>query len=373
MGSRPLYPLLLLVLPLAAWGVLMSAFGSRTPQDLPVAVVDLDRTHLSRRLTRSMDATSVMRVAATPSTPADGEAHMLEGDVYAVVVLPAGLERDANRGQGPPVVGYYNAQWLLPGKLIARALSATVGAASAELEVRSRLALGGARAQPATDPIRIEAHPLFNPELDYAAFLVTALVPALLQIFALLLVIHALGSELRQSSAHSWLEAADGRVGPALVGKLAPYAAWYAALGIGLSAATYHALGMPIRGSASLLAGALVLMVLAVLGVALVLVGWTANLRLSTSLASLLAVPAFAFSGITFPLSGMPAVARVWSAALPLTHYLRVQTGQLVVGAPPRTALAPMAALLALAAVLPALSMARFGRLLREPDYWGRG
>lgn len=373
MGSRPLYPLLLLVLPLAGWFVLLAAFGSRTPRDLPVAVVDLDRSALSRALTRAADATASMSVVSAPTTQSGGEDLLLRGEVYAVVVIPEDLERGVMRQSAPPVVALYNAQWLLPGKLIARDLMQVVGTVSAGLELRARLAAGGGGlARGAVEPIRTEAHPLFNPELDYAEFLVVALIPALLQIFVLVLAVHALGSELRQRSADRWLEAADGRVGRALVGKLAPYAVWYAVLAVGLSAATWRWLGVPVQGSVPLLAAGLVLLVLAVLGMALVLVGWTANLRLATSLASLLAVPAFAFSGITFPVSGMPPVARLWSMILPLTHYLRVQTEQLVVGAPARSSLAPLAALATLALALVVLSAGRYGRLFREPDLWGR-
>jgi ABC-2 type transport system permease protein len=188
----------------------------------------------------------------------------------------------------------------------------------------------------------------------------------------LVLAVHALGSELRQRSAGRWLDAAGGRIGPALVGKLAPYGAWYTALALGLSVATWRWLGLPVQGSTAILAAGLVLLVLAVLAMALLLVGWTANLRLATSLASLLAVPAFAFSGITFPLSGMPSVAQLWSRMLPLTHYLALQTEQLVIGTPIRASLPSLAALSVLAATLTALSAGRYARLLREPGLWGR-
>lgn len=371
MRSRPLYPLLLLLLPLLGWAVLLGTFGARTPRDLPVAVVDLDRSTLSRRLTRAVDATGSLEVTAAPATPAAAEDLLLRGRVYAVVVLPAGLERRVLRQEAPAVAALYNAQWLLPGKLAARDLSRVVGSFSAALDIRARQARGEPDPVGAALPIRTEAHPLFNPELDYAAFLLTALVPALLQIFVLVLAVHALGSELRQGTAGEWL-AAGGGVARALVGKLLPYALGYGGLALAMTAATYRWLGLPVAGSALTIGAGLLLLVLAALATALLLVGWTANLRLSTSLASFLAVPAFAFSGITFPRSGMPTAPRLWSAALPLTHYLAVQTQQLVVGAPVRASLPPLGALLALALLFGGVSAKRYGRLLRDPVYWGR-
>ena len=55
---------------------------------------------------------------------------------------------------------------------------------------------------------------------------------------------------------------------------------------------------------------------------------WTSfsgNMRIASSTAAVIGGPAFAFSGITFPLLAMPLPAQIFAQALPLTHYLRMQ------------------------------------------------
>ena len=120
-----------LLLPLATWAFFLALLEAGTPTALPIAVVDLDRTATSRRLARALDATPSLRVAATPDSTATAAAAARAGQVYGVVTVPAGFERDIGRGAPPTLVIDYNAQWLLPGSLVrrdARAAAADVAA-----------------------------------------------------------------------------------------------------------------------------------------------------------------------------------------------------------------------------------------------------
>ena len=101
------------------------------------------------------------------------------------------------------------------------------------------------------------------------------------------------------------------------------------------------------------------------------LAGTTRSLRTALSGAGFFAAPAFAFSGVAFPLAGMPASARAWAEAMPYTHYIRLQIEQLQMGAPLRTSVSTVVALMAATAVLLlactlALQLAR-----RRPESWG--
>ncbi|MDA1380856.1 hypothetical protein PCI56_15800 [Plesiomonas shigelloides subsp. oncorhynchi] len=77
-------------------------------------------------------------------------------------------------------------------------------------------------------PLRNQLTPLYNIGLNYVPFLVTAVVPALWQIFLITVVIAALGLELRDSNGRAWLQSADGCLGAALAGKMLPYGLWFA-------------------------------------------------------------------------------------------------------------------------------------------------
>jgi ABC-2 type transport system permease protein len=299
---------------------------------------------------------------------------VLRNQAYAVIVMPAGLERDVRRGEAPKVVAYYNAQYLLPASLIRRDLRTAVGTVSAGLELRMRQGRGepAHAAMSHLEPIRVDYHTLFNPQLSYLYYLVAALLPTLLQIFVIVAGVHALGVELKEGTAGEWMDAAGGSAWRAVMGKLLPYFLHFSALGLFMLGVLFRFMGVPLNGSPQVLVLATLLLVAGYLSVALMLVAWTANLRFASSIAALYSAPAFAFVGITFPLMGMPAAGRVWSALLPLTHYLQVVVDQSMRAAPPAASMASFRSLLALVAVPAALSVWRMGHVARDDRYWGR-
>jgi ABC-2 type transport system permease protein len=366
--------LLVLVLPLVGTLLTTAIFAERTPSNLPVAVCDQDHSALSRRLVRMLDAAKTLAVRTQVGTPADGVRALRRGDAYAVVLLPAGLERDVRRGAAPHVVAWVNNQWLLPGSLVARDLRTVIATASAGAELRGRRARGemAAAALAHLEPIRVERHPLFNPGLDYLDYLLAALFPALLQIFVVMLAIHVTGSELKHGTAAEWAEVAGNSLPRALLGKLLPYTAAYTVIGLLLLAALFGPLQVPMRGHALVLFAATPLFVLAGQSVALALVAWTANLRLASSLAAFYTGTAFAFAGITFPTVAMPWLGRAWSALLPLTHMLRILVEQTMRGAPADASLGSLARLAAFMVAGVGLAWLRLPVVTREPRFWGR-
>ena len=368
------YALVLLVLlPLAGFALVAAIFWNRLPSDLPVAVVDADRSLLSRRLVRMLDAAKTIRVAGPFATPAAALDEVLSGRAYAVVAIPEHLERDVKRGEAPRVVLHVDAIRMIPASILKRDVKAVVGTLSAGVEIQARRALGEPPDVAAArfEPVRSMRGALFNPGLDYLAFLAPALVPTLLSIFVLVGAVNALGSELRDGTAGAWL-ATGGSAWRAVLGTLLPQSAWFTALGLAATAVLFRLLGVPLRGSAALVALGTLLLVLAYQAAALVLVAASGNLRLASSGAAFYGGPAFAFTGVTFPAFGMPLAAKAWGALLPVTHFIELLVSQAMRGAPPVTALGPLLALAAFVVVLPPLALRRMGRLMRDPSTWGR-
>lgn len=360
--------------PLASILCFLAIFHAPVLVDLPVAVCDQDHTALSRRLIRDLDATRTLHVTERPEDPRAAVALYRRGLAYAVVTIPAGTQRRLLRGEGAEISATTNGQWLLVESTVRTELQRVVATLSAGVELRRREG-SGERAPAALtrlEPIRAERHVLFNPNLNYAHYLLPALLPALLQIFILLSAVLAVGTELRDGTAEEWLATAGGSTWRAVTGKLAPYALWFTLMGLALLGLLFGRLGVPQRGSALLLGAGTLLFTLAYLAVGLALATWTANLRLATSLASFYAGPAFAFAGITYPAFDMPAAARAWGHLLPLTHYLRLLLDQALRGAPAGAAAGPLLALALFALAGTAVSWRRLGRLAADPRAWGR-
>lgn len=372
--ARPLYPMLMAVLPLASFAIIFAIFHQRVPDALPIAFLDADRSALSRRLARMIDATRTIALARQVASLDEGERLIRGGQAYALVVAPAGLERDVLRHAAPAVVCYYNAQYLLPASIIRRDLHTTVGTLSAGIELQLRAARGEAPAAAADrlEPIRLDRHTLFDPQLSYLTFLLPPLLPTLLQIFVLMTTVLALGSELRDRTAAEWLQRSGGGIARAVAGKLLPYTANFLLVALLMLAVTFVGAGIPLAGSPLLLLGGTVLFVLAAEAVAIFLVAAFVSLRLASSAAAFFSGPAFAFSGVTFPSAAMPWLGRAWGALIPLTHYVRLFVEQALRGAPPAASFGTLAALAALVLVFPVVSLPRLARLARDARFWGR-
>src|SRR5260370_30770197 len=97
---------------------------------------------------------------------------------------PLYLQRDVSAGRRPEVVFFYNTQPLTPGNLTARGVNAAVPTAAAGIRLTLRSAQGEPLdlAEADLQPIPVQTHALFNPTLNYVFFLLTALIPSVLQL-----------------------------------------------------------------------------------------------------------------------------------------------------------------------------------------------
>ena len=372
--SDRLYILLMLIFPLLTMGILWALFSAGVPRDLPIVVNDADNSHLSRRLTRMLDASPTLRVVRKVDTVDDGHKQILSGRCYALVVLPRNLEQDFLAMKAPHIVGYYNNQLLLPGSLINRDLHSVIQSLSDQLEKKLRIQINDMAVKPEQpfEPVRLETQVMFNPYLNYLYFLFSALLPAVLQILVTITTIYAFGSELKQGTAGTWFKSAGKRMRKAVIGKMLPYTGVFLILGLFFNLFLYGWVGVPIKGSLPLVLFGTVLLVLACQSIGLLLVSITANLRLALSGGLFYTVPALAFAGLTFPIMAMPSFGKIWAWILPLTHYLKIFVDQSIRGIPMVYSLLPLGGLVLFLIPGPATAIFRLKRMMTDKNYWGR-
>ncbi|MFT3720006.1 ABC transporter permease [Pseudorhodoferax sp.] len=362
--------------PALAVALLWWIFSAGLPTQLPIGVLDEDHSALSRQLVRWLDATPGLRVAERYADAAEMQAALRAGRVQAAVALPRGLAREVKQGRTGQAVLLDNAQFGTHSSLIQRDVRTVVGTLSAgiELGVRNKRGQSPAAARAAQEPLRASMVALFNTATDYERFLGAALIPAALHILAMTAGAWAVGRELRDRSLGGWLGARPtvAEALAALAGKLA--AAWAPLAAVGLLGLLWITAGRGWRPAGSLGWTLAALAIFLALSVAMgaFCAAATRSLRTALSATGFITAPAFAFGGMGFPLLAMPPLARLWALALPYTHYARVQTEQLLMGAPlPLSLAAPLWMLLATAALL-AASAWLLRRAAGEPATWGK-
>lgn len=355
-------------------------FSAGLPRHLPVGVVDGDHSSLSRQLVRMLDATPGVRITHHYQNTAEAEAALRRMQVDAVVTIPRDFARDVKQGRVGQVTLLHNAQLGTHSGLLQRDVRAAVGTLSAGIEINARTRRGESlqAARVHMDPVHPQLMALFNVSTNYEQFLAAALIPALLHILAMTAGAWTVGRELRDRSLGEWLggSAAErpawAATAQALAGKLAlPWASLTLVGGLALAGITAGR-GWHPPGHLGWVMLALALLLAVSVAAGALLAGLTRSLRTALSGAGFFAAPAFAFSGVGFPLAGMPATARAWAEAMPYTHYVRLQIEQLQMGAPLRYSVGTVLALALATLVLGLLGSVALHRALQQPATWGK-
>lgn len=368
---RPLYAALLTVLPVGAFLFFVALFRTGGVDDLPIGLIDEDHTTLSRRLAAMIEATPAAQITAHPSSAEEAERLIRTGRIWGFVWIPAGFERGVLQGRSMSIGGWISGANLTTNALLAKDVEAAVQTLSVGLQIERFTTRGLAATAAAEEamPIRYERHVLFNPYVNYAYYLAPSFLAMMLLIFVLMATIYAVGSELREGSAAAWLDAADGSIGLALLGKCLPVTLAMQLLSVGMVALLAGWIGVPLNGSIVLLLAANLLLIAAYQSISLLLLAGVDDLRLALSLGGGYGVLAFTFSGLTFPLPAMWPPMRWLSVLFPFTPYTELLLDQLLRGAPIRSSL-PALGWLALFAVLPLVVVPRLKRLAADAAYW---
>ncbi len=335
MFSRPIY-LFSTVFVLAFCYIFFLTFlREGMPEKLPIAVVDLDQSAISRRFYREINATPSTEVVMRCTTYQEAREQMQKGNIYGFIVIPDNLYKDLLANKRPEVSFYVNNSYLIAGTLSYKdmmTMSALASGAYQREFLRARgvpenLIMG--RIQ----PIVIDSHLIGNPWANYGIYLINVLLPGVLQLIVLLMTVYAIGVELKNRSSLYWLEAADGSLAVALAGKLAPYTILFSILGIAGNVLLYKFVNFPFLGSFAYLCVATVLYVIAHQAVGIFMIGLFPVLRDGISFAALYGILSFTYAGFTFPIEAMPPLAQGASVLFPIRHYFMIYVNEALLGA----------------------------------------
>ncbi|GIU13786.1 MULTISPECIES: ABC transporter permease [unclassified Shewanella] len=295
-------------------------FSAGLPRQLPVAVVDLDNSQVSRSLARQLQANPVTKPVSY-SELSSAEAAMKQGEVYALLVLPYGLNRDLLTAKTPIIDIRYNSQFLLVGKLLSSQLLATMADGLKPLGELKLLASGVMPERVAVNlsPVSSQTTALFNRNTNYVGFLVPPVLIALLQLLAMMVFANSLNRELRWNTTQQWYELGLWKV---IAAKVLFYTPLVLLHGGFILALIYLFLELPIAGSIAVILLAQTVMLLAVWLMVLTIFFALKDSARVISFCTAMFAPAFAFMGVTFPVHEMPVAAQWWRVIMPTSHYI---------------------------------------------------
>lgn len=178
---------------------------------VPVAVVDLDRSSLSRQITRFAEADPRIEVRLVTASEREAKEALWRGEVEGYALIPAHLKRSVVRGEEALVRVEGNGAYALLNKAVQYGFAEAVGSVSAGIEIRKLQAAGQSAQQAAAsrNPVQLQMVALFNPTEGYGSFVVPAVALLILQQTLLMGAAMLTGTWVEagqhRARAHTWL------------------------------------------------------------------------------------------------------------------------------------------------------------------------
>lgn len=331
--SRPIYLLIMVVVPIVCALFFLSLLKEGLPIKVPVAVVDLDNSALSRQTIRNLDATQLVNINSYCDNYHEALEAVKRGEIYGFFIIPNEFEKNAIAGNSPTITYYCDMAYFIPGTLSFKgfktiAVSTTGSMATMQLVSSGMDVDAGALIQ----PLAIQDHPIGNPWSNYSIYLCNSFAPGVLALMILLITVFSICEEIKRATSVEWLNKANGSIVVALVGKMLPHTIIFSAVGILIQALMYGYNHFPLNCSIGVMVVAMVLLVVACQSFALFICCVLPNLRLALSVVSLLGVLSFSITGFSFPIENMYGAVAIFSYIIPIRYYFLIYIDQALNG-----------------------------------------
>ena len=311
----------------------LTFLGDGLPHDIPIGVVDEDNSSVSRMFVRHLDATQLGKTVRFDTFP-EARLAMQKGEIYAVCILPKGMYSDIGSFRRPTFTYYINGMYFLGGSLAYKDLLTIINLANGAAHRKFLRAKGwdDRKIMNFIKPIEVDTHQIGNAYTSYNYYLSNLMLPAILEMVIVILMIYALGSELKYGTSRHLLRTGGGSIVTVLGGKIIVYTTLFTAIGMSLVFLLYDWLHFPIAGSVWNMFPAMFLLVMASEAVGIFIIGLLPVPRLALSIGALYSVLAISFTGFTLPVEAMPAAIRGLAQVFPLRHYYLIFTDEVILG-----------------------------------------
>ncbi|MBR4886227.1 MAG: ABC transporter permease [Muribaculaceae bacterium] len=334
LASRRIYWLTMVVMPLFCMIFLTDLLREGLPIKAPAAVVDYDRSELSRRMIQSLNGAQMSRITAVYDNIGDARRAMQRGEIYGFYLIPENFQSDLLSVRTPTVSYYTNMAYYVPASLLYKNFTASALYAKADVlsGLLTDVGVDTEEIVPLLQPINIEVRGLSNPWLDYAVYLCNSFVPAIMQLMIFLTTAFAVCQEMKRATSPLWLRLAKGSVIRALSAKLLPQTIGWQIMMLFMLWWFYGKNGFVMNGSWGWMILSEMMFVLACQGFALFVVGVLPNLRLALSVGALVGVLSFSIGAFSFPYESMYGSIGVFSWLVPVRYNFLIYIDQALNG-----------------------------------------
>ncbi len=323
---RDTFLILFLILAPTMQLVLISRNTARGLSDVPVAVLDMDQTALSREFIAELNATQELTVRFYPQS--HDELHRLldDGKAKVGVVVPMGFAREFNSPFEEPakVQALVDGTNILIGSMVEPTIAGVLGRFTrGHIQIPPGVTFGG---------VEVASSALFNPTFNIQWFVIPSTVAFIVYQVALVLAATGFVREKEIGTLEQLLITPIRRL-ELIIGKaLAPIILSMLNFMLLLAVQTWG-YNIPLRGDLGLLLLVALLSIIAIVGVGTLISLFTQNQQQAVLLVFLLAILEVTLSGYMLPVENMPLVMRYLAQISILQHFMTASRAIILRGA----------------------------------------
>ena len=213
------------------------------PDNIPIGIVDEDRSSTSRNFCLQLDATQLGKVVRYDSFSAARE-DMTSGKIAAVCVIPEGMNENIQAFKQPKITFYVNGLYFVSGALAWKDLLTMVNLTNGAVqrEILRAKGFNDSQIMGMIRPIDIDTHQIGNVTTNYNYYLTGILLPGILEMIVILVLIYSLGAELKFGTSRHLMDTSGHSIVTALMGKLLVWTVVFSAIGFVIIMLLYHSI-----------------------------------------------------------------------------------------------------------------------------------
>lgn len=298
----------------------------KTETEVPIAVLDMDRTTVSQRFISDLDAHQLLKVTERLSDLEQAKDRLYSEKVQGVVIIPDKFEKSLKSGQKAELKLYLNTQRFLPSNDINKSVNEVVFSYSNKARLHA-LALNGInlkQAEQVIEPLHDDIRFISNPFTTYGDFLIPAIWVLIIQQTLFMGLGESVAKEREVGTVNNWFTASNKSTSAAMVGKGLFYFIVYFSYAVFFFIIEFAIYKINFVGNYLLLFSITILFLISAISLAFFIASFFKRKILALQVISFTSYPIFFLTGYAWPIFSMPKLAQWISQLLPITPYLNI-------------------------------------------------
>jgi ABC-2 type transport system permease protein len=301
-----------------------AVYFNKAERDVPVAVIDLDKSTLSQKLIKNIDSDEYLNIIGEASDYLSARDMIYRETVQAVIIIPKGFESSVKSHQGTSIKLLINSTRFLVSNDINKAMNDVVLNFNNDIKIITLQQLGYNYNQAVviSEPLHEEVKFLFNPSETYGDFLIPGILILILQQTLLMGISESVSRERELGTFGDLFTKSKHSVSAAIAGKSMFYLMLFGSYALLFLTLHFNLFSINQKGNWLLIFFMTFLFLLTVICFGFFIASFIRKKLLTLQIMALSSYPVFFLSGYSWPLKSMPWFLLAISQFIPFTPFI---------------------------------------------------